>query len=63
MAIGFRGFNLGSIGLTAPRYLDLVLISARPALLQVLAGALTDLHDQGVKGTLFNRIQASIFQY
>eukprot|EP00955_Chlamydomonas_euryale_P064424 358972-Chlamydomonas_euryale.AAC.5 len=33
--------------------------SGKSSSLQVLAGALTDLHDQGVAGTLFNRIQVS----
>ena len=31
--------------------------SGKSTSMQVLAGALTDLHDQGIKGTLFNRIQ------
>ncbi len=31
--------------------------SGKSSSLQVLAGALSDLHDQGIRGTLFNRIQ------
>lgn len=34
--------------------------SGKSSALQMLAAALTDLHDAGVKGTLFNRIQTRI---
>jgi len=34
--------------------------SGKSAALRVLAGALTDLHDRGVQGTLFNRVQVRV---